>query len=153
MILMMGQTRVLFAMCRDGLLPRKLARVHPKFGTPARLTVVIGVVSALLSGFISLGALAELVNIGTLFAFVVVSAGVIILRRTRPDLPRAFRTPLVPWLPILSVLACLYLMLNLPVETWLRFVIWMIVGAVLYFAYGYRHSRMARQDAGQAPQA
>jgi APA family basic amino acid/polyamine antiporter len=133
---------VLFAMCRDGLLPRGLAKVHPRFGTPARLTIIIGLVTTALSGFISLGALAELVNIGTLFAFVVVSAGVIILRRTRPDLPRAFRTPLVPVLPILSVLACIYLMLNLPVETWLRFVIWMIIGAVLYFVYGYRHSRV-----------
>ncbi|MBT2227068.1 amino acid permease [Nonomuraea sp. NEAU-A123] len=142
MILMLGQSRVLFAMCRDGLLPRGLAKVHPKFGTPARLTIIIGLVAAALSGFISLGALAELVNIGTLFAFVVVSAGVIILRRTRPDLPRAFRTPLVPVLPILSVLACIYLMLNLPVETWLRFVIWMIIGAALYFVYGYRHSRV-----------
>ncbi|MFG1683173.1 amino acid permease [Nonomuraea sp. NPDC049269] len=142
MILMLGQSRVLFAMCRDGLLPRGLAKVHPRFGTPARLTIIIGLVSAALSGFISLGALAELVNIGTLFAFVVVSAGVIILRRTRPDLHRAFRTPFVPVLPILSVLACVYLMLNLPVETWLRFVIWMIIGAVLYFVYGYRHSRV-----------
>ncbi|MER6948041.1 amino acid permease [Nonomuraea sp. NPDC000554] len=146
MILMLGQTRVLFAMCRDGLLPRPMAKVHPRFGTPARLTVIIGVVSALLAGFISLSELAELVNIGTLFAFVVVSAGVIILRRTRPDLPRAFRTPFVPVLPILSVLACLYLMLNLPIETWLRFLIWMIVGSVLYFAYGYGHSRAARTD-------
>ncbi|MCA2187705.1 amino acid permease [Nonomuraea cavernae] len=145
MILMLGQTRVLFAMCRDGLLPRQLAKVHPRFGTPARLTVIIGVVAALLAGFISLGALAELVNIGTLFAFVVVSAGVIILRRTRPDLPRSFRTPMVPVLPILSVLACFYLMLNLPVETWLRFVVWMLIGAVLYFTYGYRHSRLARE--------
>ncbi|MEU7852759.1 amino acid permease [Nonomuraea sp. NPDC049141] len=142
MILMLGQSRVLFAMCRDGLLPRGLAKVHPRFGTPARLTIIIGLVSAALSGFISLGALAELVNIGTLFAFVVVSAGVIILRRTRPDLHRAFRTPFVPVLPILSVLACVYLMLNLPVETWLRFVIWMIIGAALYFVYGYRHSRV-----------
>lgn len=144
MILMLGQSRVLFAMCRDGLLPRGLAKVSPRYGTPARLTLIIGVVSMLLAGFIPLGALAELVNIGTLFAFVVVSVGVIILRRTRPDLPRAFRTPMVPLLPILSVLACLYLMLNLPVETWLRFVIWMIIGAVLYFAYGYRHSRAQR---------
>ncbi|MEU8245081.1 amino acid permease [Nonomuraea sp. NPDC048916] len=149
MILMLGQSRVLFAMCRDGLLPRPLAKVHPRFGTPARLTVIIGVVSALLSGFISLGALAELVNIGTLFAFVVVSAGVIILRRTRPDLPRSFRTPMVPLLPILSVLACLYLMINLPVETWLRFVVWMLIGAVLYFTYGHRHSRVATLDAGR----
>ncbi|WP_205315782.1 amino acid permease [Nonomuraea lactucae] len=150
MILMMGQTRVLFAMCRDGLLPRPMAKVHPRFGTPARLTVIIGVVSALLAGFISLGALAELVNIGTLFAFVVVSVGVIILRRTRPDLPRAFRAPMVPLLPILSVLACFYLMLNLPVETWLRFVIWMLIGAVIYFAYGYRRSRAATR-VPQAP--
>jgi basic amino acid/polyamine antiporter, APA family len=144
MILMLGQTRVLFAMARDGLLPRKLARVNAATGTPALITAIVGGVSAVLAGFISLSALAELVNIGTLFAFVVVSAGVIILRRTRPDLPRAFRAPLVPVLPILAVLACFYLMLNLPVETWLRFVVWMAVGAVLYFLYGYRHSRIER---------
>jgi basic amino acid/polyamine antiporter, APA family len=142
MILMLGQSRVLFAMCRDGLLPRGLARVHPKYGTPARLTVIIGVVTALLSGFISLSELAELVNIGTLFAFVVVAVGVVILRRTRPDLPRAFRTPLVPLLPVVAVLACFYLMLNLPVETWLRFLVWMAIGCLLYFLYGYRHSRV-----------
>ncbi|MFI6322197.1 amino acid permease [Nonomuraea sp. NPDC050556] len=143
MILMLGQTRVLFAMCRDGLLPRGLAKVHPRYGTPATITLLVGGVTMLLSGFISLGALAELVNIGTLFAFVVVSIGVVILRRTRPDLPRSFRTPLVPWVPALSVLACVYLMLNLPVETWLRFVVWMIIGVVVYFLYGYRHSRVA----------
>ncbi|GAA0912515.1 amino acid permease [Nonomuraea longicatena] len=142
MILMLGQSRVLFAMCRDGLLPRGLAKVHPKYGTPARLTVIIGVVTALLSGFISLSELAELVNIGTLFAFVVVAVGVVILRRTRPDLPRSFRTPLVPLLPVLAVLACFYLMLNLPVETWLRFLVWMAIGCLLYFFYGYRHSRV-----------
>ncbi|MGN9841884.1 amino acid permease [Nonomuraea sp. H19] len=141
LVLLLGQTRVLFAMCRDGLLPRPLAKVHPRFGTPARLTLVIGVVTMALAGFVSFGELAELVNIGTLFAFVVVSIGVIILRRTRPDLPRAFRAPLVPVLPILSVLACLYLMLNLPVQTWVRFLIWMLIGIVLYFVYGYRHSR------------
>jgi APA family basic amino acid/polyamine antiporter len=143
LVLLLGQTRVLFAMCRDGLLPRSLAVVHPTFGTPARLTIIIGLVTMALAGFVSFGELAELVNIGTLFAFVVVSLGVIILRRTRPDLPRAFRAPLVPWLPILSVLACLYLMLNLPVQTWLRFLVWMAIGIVLYFAYGYRHSRTA----------
>ncbi|MFC4531875.1 amino acid permease [Sphaerisporangium dianthi] len=142
MILMLGQSRIFFAMSRDRLLPRGLAAVHPRFGTPYRITIIIGVATALLAGFIPLSALAELVNIGTLFAFVLVSAGVMILRRTRPDLPRAFRTPLVPLVPILSILACLYLMLNLPVETWLRFVIWMAVGVVLYFAYGRRHSRV-----------
>ncbi len=143
MILMLGQTRVLFAMCRDGLLPRPLAKVNQRTGTPVVLTAIVGAVSAALAGLISLSALAELVNIGTLFAFVVVSAGVIILRRTRPDLHRAFKAPLVPVLPVVSVLACLYLMLNLPVETWLRFVIWMLIGAVLYFFYGYRHSTIA----------
>ncbi|MEQ4719811.1 amino acid permease [Nonomuraea sp. B19D2] len=143
LVLLLGQTRVLFAMCRDGLLPRPLAKVHPRFGTPARLTIIIGVVSMALAGFVSFGALAELVNIGTLFAFVVVSIGVVILRRTRPDLPRAFRAPLVPLLPIVSVLACFYLMLNLPVETWLRFLVWMLIGVIVYFAYGYRHSRTA----------
>ncbi|MEW9549420.1 amino acid permease [Nonomuraea sp. NPDC050783] len=141
LVLLLGQTRVLFAMSRDGLMPRSLAKVHPRFGTPATLTVIIGVVTMALAGFVSFGELAELVNIGTLFAFVVVSIGVVVLRRTRPDLPRAFRTPLVPVLPILSVLACVYLMLNLPVETWLRFVIWMVIGVVVYFGYGYRHSR------------
>ncbi|MFI6927368.1 amino acid permease [Nonomuraea spiralis] len=141
LVLLLGQTRVLFAMCRDGLLPRRLAVVHPTFGTPARLTILVGVVTMALAGFVSFGELAELVNIGTLFAFMVVSIGVVVLRRTRPDLERGFRVPLVPLLPILSVLACLYLMLNLPLETWLRFVIWMVIGVVVYFGYGYRHSR------------
>ncbi|WP_274385278.1 amino acid permease [Streptosporangium soli] len=150
LIMMLGQSRVLFAMSRDNLLPRGLAAVHPRFGTPARVTVIIGVVVALLAGFIPLAALAELVNIGTLFAFIVVSAGVVILRRTRPDLPRAFRTPLVPLIPILSVLACLYLMLNLPVETWLRFVVWMLIGVALYFLYGRRHSRVGLEGTSEA---
>ncbi|MEV4106290.1 amino acid permease [Nonomuraea sp. NPDC049695] len=143
LVLLLGQTRVLFAMCRDGLLPRSLAKVHPRFGTPARLTIIVGVVAMALAGFVSFGELAELVNIGTLFAFVLVSIGVVVLRRTRPDLPRGFRAPLVPVLPILSVLACFYLMLNLPVETWLRFLIWMAIGVIVYFVYGYRHSRTA----------
>ncbi|MEV0613284.1 amino acid permease [Nonomuraea sp. NPDC050404] len=143
LVLLLGQTRVLFAMCRDGLLPRPLAKVDRHYGTPARLTVLIGLITMVLAGFVSFGELAELVNIGTLFAFVVVSLGVIILRRTRPDLPRAFRAPLVPWLPIVSVLACLYLMLNLPVLTWLRFLIWMVIGVLLYLAFGYWNSRNA----------
>ncbi|GHH64647.1 amino acid permease [Streptosporangium violaceochromogenes] len=144
MILMLGQTRVMFAMSRDNLLPRGLARVHPRFGTPYRITVMTGLVVALLAGLVPLSTIAELVNIGTLFAFVVVSTAVVVLRRTRPDLPRSFRTPLVPLVPALSVLACLYLMLNLPVETWLRFVAWMLIGIVVYIGYGYRHSRLAR---------
>ncbi|WP_344068625.1 amino acid permease [Streptomyces crystallinus] len=142
MILLLGQTRVFFAMSRDGLLPRFFSRVHPRFRTPHRPTILLGVIIAILAGFTSLSELAELVNIGTLFAFVVVAISVIILRRTRPDLHRAFRTPLVPWVPILSVAASLWLMLNLPAETWLRFAIWMVIGFVVYFLYGRSHSRI-----------
>ncbi|WP_330307976.1 MULTISPECIES: amino acid permease [unclassified Streptomyces] len=146
MILLLGQTRVFFAMSRDGLLPRFFSHVHPRFKTPHRPTILLGVIIAVLAGFTSLSELAELVNIGTLFAFVVVALGVIILRRTRPDLHRSFRTPWVPFLPIVSVLAILWLMLNLPSETWLRFVIWMVIGIVVYFLYGRSHSRLGRQE-------
>ncbi|MCM2387082.1 amino acid permease [Streptomyces albipurpureus] len=142
MILLLGQTRVFFAMSRDGLLPRFFSRVHPRYRTPYRATVLLGVVIAIIAGFTSIEELATLVNIGTLFAFVVVAIGVVILRRTRPDLPRAFRTPLVPWLPIASVAASVWLMLNLPTETWLRFGIWMVLGVLVYFWYGRRHSRL-----------
>jgi APA family basic amino acid/polyamine antiporter len=114
--------------------------VHPRFGTPYRITIILGVIVSIVAALIPLSALAELVNIGTLFAFVVVSIAVIVLRRTRPDLPRSFRTPFVPVLPILSVLASLYLMINLPVQTWLRFVIWLVIGAVFFFLYGRRRS-------------
>ncbi|MBV7695740.1 amino acid permease [Streptomyces sp. TRM70350] len=144
MILLLGQTRVFFAMSRDGLLPRFFSRVHPRFKTPHRPTILLGVLIAILAGFTPLQELAALVNIGTLFAFVVVAISVIILRRTRPDLHRAFRTPWVPVLPIVSVLASLWLMLNLPSETWIRFAIWMAAGVVLYFLYGRSHSRLAR---------
>ncbi len=146
MILLLGQTRVFFAMSRDGLLPRFFSQVHPRFRTPHRPTILLGVLIAILAGFTSLSELAELVNIGTLFAFVVVAIGVIILRRTRPDLHRAFRTPWVPVLPILSVLASLWLMINLPAETWLRFAIWMVVGFFVYFLYGRSHSRLGRHE-------
>jgi basic amino acid/polyamine antiporter, APA family len=144
LILMLGQTRVFFAMGRDRLLPPWLAAVHPRFGTPYRITIILGVIVSIIAGLIPLAELAELVNIGTLFAFVVVSIAVLVLRRTRPDLPRAFRTPLVPLVPILSVLACLYLMLNLPVETWYRFLVWLAVGSVIYFLYSRRNSRLAQ---------
>ncbi|SDC48953.1 amino acid/polyamine/organocation transporter, APC superfamily (TC 2.A.3) [Geodermatophilus telluris] len=143
MILMLGQSRVLFAMSRDHLLPPGMAAVHPRYGTPYKITIGTGVFVAVLAGFLPLGTLAELVNIGTLFAFVLVSLAVIVLRRTRPDLHRAFRVPLVPFLPIVSALACFYLMLNLPADTWVRFVIWMAIGFGIYFLYGRRRSRLA----------
>ncbi|MGW7237518.1 amino acid permease [Streptomyces sp. NPDC054804] len=146
MILLLGQSRVFFAMSRDGLLPRFFSHTHPRFRTPYRPTILLGVVIAIVAGFTSLSELAELVNIGTLFAFIVVAISVIILRNTRPDLDRSFRTPWVPALPIVSVLASLWLMLNLPAETWLRFAIWMVIGFVVYFLYGRSHSRLAGQQ-------
>jgi APA family basic amino acid/polyamine antiporter len=142
MVLLLGQTRVLFAMCRDGLLPRGLAKTSTH-GTPVRITVLVGAVAALIAAFTPASDLEEMVNIGTLAAFVLVSIGVLVLRRTRPDLPRAFRTPGVPAVPILAVCACGWLMLNLTVATWVRFVVWMLIGFVVYFAYGRSHSRFA----------
>ncbi|MFW3170556.1 amino acid permease [Geodermatophilus sp. CPCC 206100] len=143
MILMLGQSRVLFAMSRDHLLPPGLARVHPRYGTPYRITIATGVVVAVLAGLVPLSALAELVNIGTLFAFLLVSIGVWWLRRTRPDLERSFRVPFIQVLPWVSAAACLWLMANLPVDTWLRFLVWMAIGVGVYFLYGRRRSRMA----------
>ncbi|MFF0561121.1 amino acid permease [Streptomyces sp. NPDC020472] len=145
LILLLGQTRVFFAMSRDGLLPRFFSVTHPRFRTPYRPTILLGVVIAIVAGFTSINELATLVNIGTLFAFVMVAIGVIILRRTRPDLPRAFRTPWVPVLPILSVAASVWLMLNLPGETWFRFAVWMVIGFFVYFLYGRGHSRLGRE--------
>lgn len=144
-VLMLGQTRVLFAMSRDGLLPRKLA-VTGSHGTPVRITVIVGVLVAIAASVFPMGRLEEMVNIGTLFAFVLVSAGVIVLRRTRPDLRRGFRVPWVPVLPIAAILACLWLMLNLTGLTWIRFLLWMVIGVVVYLAYGRRHSVLANRD-------
>ncbi|WP_196248758.1 amino acid permease [Rhodococcoides fascians] len=139
MVLMLGQTRVLFAMSRDGLVPTSLAHTG-KRGTPVRITILVGVVVAVLAAFFPIGVLEEMVNIGTLFAFVLVSIGVVVLRRTRPDLPRGFKVPLMPVVPILAVVACLWLMVNLSVETWLRFIGWMVIGVVIYFAYSKRNA-------------
>jgi APA family basic amino acid/polyamine antiporter len=151
LILLLGQSRVLFAMSRDRLLPGWLSGVHPRYGTPWRISIITGAVVAAIATFVPLATLADMVNIGTLFAFVLVSLGVIVLRRTQPDLPRAFRTPAVPLVPILAVIACVFLMLNLGSLTWWRFVVWMALGFVVYFLYGYRHSRLAR--AGERPEA
>ena len=128
MVLMLGQCRVLFAMSRDGLLPRPLARTGSR-GTPVRITVLVAVLMAVTASVFPIGKLEEMVNVGTLFAFVLVSAGVIVLRRTRPDLPRGFRAPWVPLLPIASMCACAWLMLNLTVLTWIRFGVWMVPGS------------------------
>lgn len=142
--LMIGATRIIFAMARDGLLPQRLAAVHPRLRTPWFTSVIVTIVVALLAGLTPIGVLEEMVNIGTLSAFVLVSIGVIVLRRKRPDLPRGFRVPLNPWLPLLSALICIYLMLNLSVETWLRFLIWLLVGFAIYFAYSRRHAKIGK---------
>jgi basic amino acid/polyamine antiporter, APA family len=151
LILLMGQSRVLFAMSRDRLLPGWLSSVHPRYGTPWVISLITGVVVALIATFVPLSTLADMVNIGTLFAFVLVSVGVIVLRRTQPDLPRAFRTPAVPLIPALAVIACVFLMLNLGTLTWWRFLVWMGLGFAVYFLYGYRHSRLAREQARDRP--
>src|ERR671914_375480 len=153
LILVLGQSRVAFAMSRDNLLPRWFSRVHTRFRTPHRITIITGVVAGLLAFFLPLVTLGELVNIGTLAAFVLVSIGVIILRRTRPDLPRAFKVPGYPVLPIVSALLCFLLMGFLTAGTWVRFFVWMAIGLVFYFAYSRTHSRLARgESADEAPQ-
>lgn len=146
MVLILGQCRVLFAMARDGLLPRQLAKTGSR-GTPVRITLLVAVVVAATASVFPITKLEEMVNVGTLFAFILVSAGVIVLRRTRPDLPRGFRVPWVPVLPIASVCACLWLMLNLTALTWIRFGIWLLVGTAIYLGYGRRHSVQGRREA------
>jgi basic amino acid/polyamine antiporter, APA family len=142
---------VAFAMSRDNLLPRWFGRVHPRFRTPYRLTIISAIVASILAFVLPLTTLGELVNIGTLAAFVLVSLGVLVLRRTQPDLPRAFRTPGVPYVPILAVLVCLFVMGFLTIGTWMRFLVWMAIGIVIYFLYGRTHSRLAREGEGEAP--
>ena len=143
LVLYYGLTRVFLAMSRDGLLPPMFATVHPTTRTPVRIIFVSGVLMAAVAGFLPIGAVAELVNIGTLAAFFLVCGGVIYLRYTRPELPRPFRTPWSPLIPILGMLFCAYLMYSLPVVTWIRFFVWMIVGLVIYFLYSRRHSVLA----------
>jgi APA family basic amino acid/polyamine antiporter len=148
-----GQTRIMFAMSRDGLVPRRLSRVSERTGTPALLTAGFALFIAAIAAVVPLTTIAELVNIGTLFAFVLVNIGVIILRRTRPDMERGFRVPFVPVFPIIGILLCAYLMLKLPVDTWLRFLVWLVIGLVIYFAYGRSHSRLrlSPEAPGQPP--
>ena len=143
---LVGMGRIGFAISRDGLLPKAIGRVHPRFGTPWKVTIGTAILVMAISGFVPLTELADLVSIGTLFAFIIVSVAVAILRYTKPDLKRPFRVPLSPVLPIVSALACLYLMSNLSVETWIRFLIWLLIGMVIYLGYGRRHARLATRD-------
>ena len=157
LVLIVGQTRVLFSMARDGLLPRRLGAISRAYHTPSRATLVIGAISIVLAVFVPVLTMQELVVMGALFAFLFVSAGVIVMRRTMPDLERGFRVPLWPVLPILSLVATLWLVVNLQVLTWAWFALWMAFGLIVYLVYGRRHSLLAPDRApdpapGRAPQ-
>ncbi len=144
LVFQLGQPRIFFSMARDGLLPQWAARVHPKFRTPHVTTILTGVFVAVIAAATNIDEVVDLCNIGTLFAFVLVAIGIIVLRRTDPDRPRPFRTPLVPLVPILAIITCGFLMYEQPLITWGRFVVWLVIGLVFYFVYGSRRSRLNR---------
>src|SRR5262249_40577436 len=137
--------RIFLALSRDRLLPQSLAAVHPKTQTPVRIIVFVGIIMSIVSGLVPIQNLAELVNIGTLSAFVVVCAGVIIMRRTKRDMPRPFRNPLSPLIPILGIIFCLYLMISLPKLAWIAFTIWTTTGFFIYFLYSRKRSILSKQ--------
>jgi APA family basic amino acid/polyamine antiporter len=146
LVFQLGQPRIFFSMARDGLLPPWAAKVHPKYRTPHVTTILTGVFVAVFAAVTNIGEVVELCNIGTLFAFVLVAAGIVILRRADPHRPRPFRTPLVPWIPLLAILTCGYLMVVQPRKTWIRFVVWLAIGLVIYLCYGLRRSRLNRLE-------
>ena len=142
LVFQLGQPRIFMAMARDGLLPPYFARIHPRFRTPHVTTIWTGIAVGGVAMITDIGSLADLTNIGTLFAFILVCIGVVVLRRTAPERPRPFRVPMVPWFPIFGVLLCFALMLSLPVMTWMRFIGWLLIGFLIYFLYSVRHSRL-----------
>jgi APA family basic amino acid/polyamine antiporter len=142
LVLMLGQSRIFYAVSRDGLLPAAFSRVHPKYRTPYIPTTITGVAVGVTAALLPIQEIAELTNIGTLFAFVLVCFGVWILRRVEPELKRPFRTPMVPVVPLLGVISCVYLMASLPMVTWIRFFVWLAIGLLIYFCYGRFHSKV-----------
>jgi APA family basic amino acid/polyamine antiporter len=142
MVMLMGQSRVFFSMAKDGLLPKVFADVHPKFKTPYKSNLIVMLFVCLFAAFVPARVVGEMTSIGTLFAFVLVCVGVIVLRRTRPDIHRAFKTPLVPLIPLLGIGTCMFMMVFLPIDTWIRLIVWMALGFVVYFAYSRRNSRL-----------
>jgi len=142
LVMLMGQPRIFFSMSKDGLLPKSFSKIHSKFQTPYITTIITGSVAAIVSGLFPINILGELVSIGTLLAFVIVCISVIILRKTRPDVPRPFRTPMVPLVPILGAGICFVQMASLPLDTWMRLIIWMAIGVVIYFTYSRKNSKL-----------
>jgi APA family basic amino acid/polyamine antiporter len=149
LVLLLGQTRIFFSMSKDRLLPPGFAKVHPKFRTPHIITIVTGVITAVLAGIFPMSIVGEMVSIGTLLAFVIVCAGVLTLRYTHPKAKRTFRAPGGNSMPILGILTCLYLMLELPQDTWIRLFVWLAIGFVLYFSYGIKKAGKASSAKGQ----
>lgn len=145
-VMTMGQPRVFYSMSKDGLLPQWAAKIHPKFQTPHVTTAITGTIVAILAGFVPISLLGELVSIGTLFAFVIVGTGIIILRSSNPALHRPFKVPFSPFIPVATVVSAAYLMNSLPLDTWIRLIDWMAIGLVIYFAYSYNNSRLAKSD-------
>jgi APA family basic amino acid/polyamine antiporter len=141
LVLLLGQSRVFYTMSKDGLLWKPFAKAHPKFQTPYLATITVGSAAALIAGLFPIGMLGEMVSIGTLLAFIIVSIGVIVLRKKEPNAPRAFVTPWVPVVPILGCVVCFAQMVSLPLDTWIRLIGWLLIGFIVYFTYGYRHSK------------
>ena len=144
LVMLLGQPRIFYTMAKDGLLPKNFSKVHPRFRTPYITTILTGIVSCFIAGLLPIHILSELVSIGTLLAFTIVCISIIVLRKTRPDVHRPFKTPLVPWVPIAGAVICLVQMFSLPWETWERLLIWMVIGLVIYFSYSRRKSKLAQ---------
>jgi APA family basic amino acid/polyamine antiporter len=146
MVLLMGQSRVFFSMSKDGLVPAIFSEVHPKFKTPWKSNILFAVLVSLFAGLVPVSVVGEMTSIGTLFAFVLVCIGVLVLRKKQPNAPRAFRTPWVPFVPVMGIIVCLYLMYALPIDTWIRLFVWMAIGIAIYFLYSKKHSKLNQQQ-------
>ena len=150
LVLLYGQARIFFAMSRDGMVPANVCKIHKRYHTPYIVTVVGAIFVSVIAGFAPIGLIAEMANIGTLSAFTVAAIGVMVLRVTKPDVPRAFRCPVVWLIAPLAVIACVYLMANLPLDTWIRFIVWCVFGCLVYFGYSYQHSTLGHQQEQEA---